>query len=187
MVRKVRFRARLRSICVELYEVIRANRCLYLLTNLHWQAGFWEAGVFHLFLSEYVNQSHKFQKIEFLWRHPSLLYCTFFKWHYVISRMVLLIGSSSAIFCQLSVKGSQISFMDIGKHLPNLWSTLTVELPEKVQANRKQRNITIQLTSKLSSKLNSHSLPIFTWPSDRFVEKRKQKGFYISFCKRNRN
>ena len=142
MVRKVRFRARLRSICVELYEVIRANRCLYLLTNLHWQAGFWEAGVFHLFLSE------------FLWRHPSLLYCTFFKWHYVISRMVLLIGSSSAIFCQLSVKGSQISFMDIGKHLPNLWSTLTVELLEKVQANRKQRNIAIQLTSKLSSKLN---------------------------------
>ena len=68
--------------------------------------------------------------------------------------MVLLIGSSSAIFCQLSVKGSQISFMDIGKHLPNLWSTLTVELPEKVQANRKQRNIAIQLTSKLSSKLN---------------------------------
>ena len=52
--------------------------------------------------------------------------------------------------------------MDIGKHLPNLWSILTVELPEKVQANRKQRNITIQLTSKLSSKLNSHSLPIFT-------------------------
>ena len=52
--------------------------------------------------------------------------------------------------------------MDIGKYLPNLWSTLTVELPEKVQANRKQRNITIQLTSKLSSKLNSHSLPIFT-------------------------
>ena len=107
MVRKVRFRARLRSICVELYEVIRANRCLYLLTNLHWQAGFWEAGVFHLFLSEYVNQSHKFQKIEFLWRHPSLLYYTFFKRHYVISRMVLLTGSSSAIFCQLSVERSQ--------------------------------------------------------------------------------
>ena len=50
--------------------------------------------------------------------------------------------------------------MDIGKHLPNLWSTLTVELPEKVQANRKQRNITIQLTSKLESKLNFWSLPI---------------------------
>ena len=28
---------------------------------------------------------------------------------------------------------------------------------------------------------------IFYWPRSQFVEKRKQKGFYISFCIRNRN
>ena len=31
------------------------------------------------------------------------------------------------------------------------------------------------------------SVPILYWSSSRFVEKRKQKAFYISFCVRNRN
>ena len=47
--------------------------------------------------------------------------------------------------------------MDTGKHLLNLWLTLiTVELPETNQANRKQRNITIQLTSNQNSTLTHY-------------------------------
>ena len=33
---------------------------LYLLTNLHKQADFWQVNIFHLFLSRYSNQSHNF-------------------------------------------------------------------------------------------------------------------------------
>ena len=39
---------------------------LYLLTNLHKQADFWQVNIFHLFLSRYSNQSHNFITLIFV-------------------------------------------------------------------------------------------------------------------------
>ena len=49
---KVKIRANFEK---NLSGVIRANRCSYLLTNLHYQAEFWRRAFFHLSLSEYAN------------------------------------------------------------------------------------------------------------------------------------
>ena len=65
----------------------------------------------------------------------------------------------------------------------HIWFEITSMISD--QNCTTQSPITILLQPFWNRRIQS--VPIFIWTSSWFVEKQKQKGFYISFCTQNRN